>query len=150
MTEPKALTGADLLTWAIILEYRAQQQRDGLTILLQPYPPCPVCGGSIHGHDSITVERGIQREATVTLRPCQHQFTCDDDAIDAVWTHFTAMIGDLADADHGRPRPGWLPEHWTTSDVIREAKKRLAAGDGPSVRDCAADDRRWPLQKHGE
>jgi hypothetical protein len=25
-----------------------------------------------------------------------------------------------------------------------------APDDGPSVRDCAADDRVWPLQKHGE
>ena len=25
-----------------------------------------------------------------------------------------------------------------------------AAGDGPTVRDCAADDRRWPLEKAGE
>jgi hypothetical protein len=29
-------------------------------------------------------------------------------------------------------------------------RQRPTADDGPSVRDCAADDRRWPLEKAGE
>lgn len=75
------------------------------------------------------------------------------------------VIGAIA-----RPQPEHLAEHgagvgWGESAVVVPAEVMRAAareivgefmpeppGDdgGPSVRTCAADDQRWPLQKHGE
>ena len=72
MTEPQPMSDADLLAWSVVLAYRGLQQKQGLTILLLPFPPCPTCGGVVHGADSVTVERGIEREASLTLRPCGH------------------------------------------------------------------------------
>lgn len=41
--------------------------------------------------------------------------------------------------------------HLTPNGRIKgTAGARRTPDDGPSVQDCAADDRRWPLQKHGE
>lgn len=36
------------------------------------------------------------------------------------------------------------------SKAPQGAVQGLVVHDGPSTAECAADDRRWPLQKHGE
>ncbi|MCX5522620.1 hypothetical protein OG342_07045 [Streptomyces bobili] len=55
---------------------------------------------------------------------------------------------------HCRPMPGAGPP--PTGQELAEWMRALAPssqrelGDGPSVAECAANDRRWPLEKAGE
>ena len=39
--DPEPISDADLLTFAVIGEHWARQQRQGFSILLFPCPPCP-------------------------------------------------------------------------------------------------------------
>ena len=111
------------------------QQKQGLTILLLPFPPCPTCGGVVHGADSATVERGIHWTATLTLRPCGHVHAATDDDVHRVLLpHQGDMIDAMEDADNGRRQyDSWLPKDrpFRTVDVIREARARTGAPPEP-------------------
>ena len=44
-----------------------------------------------------------------------------------------------------------LPDGTICSHQIQNIlEEMIEAGDGPSVQECADDDRRWPLQREGE
>ena len=134
MTEPRPLTDAELLAWPVVMAYRGQQRRDGITILLLPFPPCPVCGGDVHSQNNVTTERGIRRKSVVTLHPCGHEHVAKDDQFDGIFQHYSAMMKDLDGDWRGKRAPGgWLPERWTTADVVREARRRVGDQSGPVV-----------------
>ena len=129
MTDPQPLSDADLLAWSVVLAYRGLQQKQRLTILLLPFPPCPTCGGVVHGADSATVESGIHRTATLTLRPCGHVHTATDDDVHRVLLpHQGDMIEAMEQADRGQ-----FPDDraWTTEDVIRNARDYVGAPQEP-------------------
>ena len=131
MTDPQPLSDADLLAWSVVLAYRGLQQKRGLAILLLPFPPCPTCGGVVYGADSATVERGIKRHASLTLRPCGHVHAADDGQMHRVLEHQGDMIEAMEQADRGQ-----FPDDqaWTTQDVIRNARDCVGASqptDGP-------------------
>lgn len=134
MTDPQPLSDADLLAWSVVLAYRGLQQKRGITILLLPFPPCPICGGVVHGADSATVERGIHQTATLTLRPCGHVHAASDDGLYRVHEHVGDMLDAMEDADNGRRQhDSWPPKDrpFRTEDVIREARARTTAPPEP-------------------
>lgn len=128
MTNPQPLPDADLPAWSVVLAYRGLQQKQGITILLLPFPPCPTCGGVVHGVESSTVERGIHRTATLTLRPCGHAHTATDDDIHRIHEHVGDMIDAMEQADRGQFPDG---RAWTTEDVIRNARDCMGAPQEP-------------------
>lgn len=117
------LTDADLLAWAVIGEYRQRQRREGLTILLLPFPPCPTCGEAVYDAETATVERGIDRISTINMAPCGHAYTVTDDEIERVHRHAADLVRRMEDADRSHDHNAWV---WTTGDVIREAQATFA------------------------
>jgi hypothetical protein len=141
VTDPQSLVDADLLAWAVVLEYRRQQQKSGITILLLPYPPCPVCRRPVHRAEAWWVMEPMRGNVTITLEPCGHDQRATLAAVERVHPHLAAMLTDLE------------REVRDTDAIVREAHNRvgLAADDeGPTVQEAAAADRRWDLEKAGE
>lgn len=119
----QTLTDADLLAWAVIGEYRQRERRDGLTILLLPFPPCLTCGEQVYDAETSTVERGIDRISTINMAPCGHAYTVTDDEIERVHRHAADLVRRMEAADNSRDPNVWA---WTTADVIREAQAAFA------------------------
>lgn len=118
--EPRPLTDAELLAWAVIIEYRNRRMRDGAAILL-PYPCCPTCRSRV-----IRVEVLPVRLATLTqpivMRPCGHGYLAEDGALDRVRRHAEAMLDILDGVALGEAGQPW----WNTDGIVREARLRVA------------------------
>ncbi|MBZ6290437.1 hypothetical protein KVH30_02465 [Streptomyces olivaceus] len=124
MSEPSShpLADADLIAWTVVLSHRARQQRDGVNILLQPYPPCPTCGEPVHEAKSLTLDRpgsNIQ----LTVEPCGHLHSSSDDHVRRLWLHLHEMMADVASGYHGYAVG---TRAWTTEEIVREAHARAA------------------------
>lgn len=225
MTEPRTLTKAELLAWSVVLAYRAQRERDGITILLPNYPPCPVCRSSVdEAGQEHTYSTFVGPTVTLHLAPCGHAVTASYGQLKAIYVHQQDMLDDLearelstegiiADAARriGEEPPGPVVGHATiginvaaaqATDSIEAIRDRVRAVvtelraqvaehehngklpmdhpmalwcdtvsniasqieyalrapapargipcDGPTIREAAADDRRWPLEQEGE
>lgn len=135
--EVKPLFDADLLTWAVVLTHRARQGRNGLKILLLPYPPCPTCGEDVHGAEQVTL---VDPPSTrLTLRPCDHIHMVSDNDMYRLWRHMNEMVADVVDrydSHLGETRP------WTTEEIIHEARRRV---DGKTAE---GDKRPAPARGH--
>jgi hypothetical protein len=127
VTQPQPLAAADLLAWAVVLGYRAQQQRDGLRYVLMPFPPCPTCRGDVHTVNMMAVESGIRQHSRLTVQPCGHTHIARDDDVDRIRRHIDEMLDLVERADNSRDPD---VHGWTTGDVAREAQVRV--GPEPS------------------
>ncbi len=115
---PQTLTDADLLAWTVVLGYRDQQRRRGLTLVLLPYPPCPTCSQAVDGITTYTILD--QDEERITMHPCGHAHITTTAAAIRLHDHASSMIEALESADR---TPGG--HAWTTDDVIQEARARV-------------------------
>ncbi|MCZ4506939.1 hypothetical protein O3Q52_01685 [Streptomyces sp. ActVer] len=130
---PQPLPDADLLAWSVVLEYRAQQQRDRIAILLLPFPPCPTCGETVL---SVESSRSFQRDLDsqrLIMRPCEHVYAVTDDDIQRVQGHAGDMLSAMRAVDNG-----WGGERaWTTAEVAQQAEARIGkpapVGSDPGV-----------------
>lgn len=122
--EVQPMSDADLLAWAVVLTHRARQQRDGIKILLMPYPPCPTCGEEVHGAEDVTLVDCITDNIRLSLRPCGHGHTASEDRVHRLWSDIQEMVADVADG-----YDGWLgrDRRWSTEDIVHEALARTAS-----------------------
>lgn len=131
MTDPQPLFDVDLLTWAIVLGYRARQQRAGLKFVLMPFPPCPTCGETVYAVNQVEREVGITRTTCLTMQPCGHAHAATDDDVYPLLRH----IDNLIDRVERDDRSGDPNVHgWMVDDIAREARTLLAPPqpqDGP-------------------
>jgi hypothetical protein len=67
--------------------------------------------------------------------------------VPVTWQATVARTEQHVDDDAPDPTP-----NRATRRALKRAARRAPAqhDDGPSIAECAADDRLWPLQKHGE
>ena len=122
MTDPRPLPDTDLLAWAVVIEHRAQQQRNGITILLLPYPPCPTCGETVLDVESWrSFERDLDTQWMI-MQPCEHTYTVTDRDIQRIHAHADDMLAAMRAADSSRV-PG--VRNWTTDEVIQQAQARI-------------------------
>ncbi|NED31052.1 hypothetical protein [Streptomyces sp. SID8499] len=114
MTDRRPLSDVDLLVWAVVLGYREQQERTGITVLLQPFPPCPTCKAAVHESTVSWVrEIGIQEEVTITPRPCEHSHWASLSDLKRINDHLSAMFYNLEQ------------QTMTTDKIVQEARARL-------------------------
>jgi hypothetical protein len=98
--EPHRLTDDELLSWLVVEAYRQLQYRDGITMLLHPWPPCPVC-------NSRTTDRIMRTSSTfdttktMTLEPCGHTLVAREIAIAANWPLAEATAKQIAHTPAG-------------------------------------------------
>lgn len=135
MTEPRPLSDAELITWGVILERRRQQAAGGITLLLQPYPPCPTCGKIVT--DAATVEDFGQGQLTV--KPCGHDHNFNVGDVYRLSDHIAEMVDLLEQASRRPAGEGG----WTTADIVRAAAARTTP-DNPAASSDTADN---PLQQ---
>ena len=116
--DPEPISDADLLTFAVIGEHWARQQRQGFSILLFPYPPCPTCGAQVHevGVSGMPIATG----RTMRLRPCRHRYQLTEDAMLRIGQHAQDMLENLE----------WNGITGTPGDLAAEARTRL--GETPA------------------
>ena len=81
MTEPTHLSYEKFLPLAIALRPRDRSIRDGLPLLLPPFPICPACGQAptelfVNGDHPA---RFVEDQVAFGFRPCGHNFTVDGD-----------------------------------------------------------------------
>ncbi|WP_406145086.1 hypothetical protein [Streptomyces anulatus] len=117
--EIQPLSDADLLAWAVVLTRRSRQGRDGIKILLLPYPPCPTCGE--HVHDA---EQGMTVDIRLTVQPCGHGHTASEERVRRLWSDIHEMVADVSDSYDGRLG---RDRRWSTEDIVREARARTAS-----------------------
>lgn len=119
------LSDADVLAWAVVLSYRARQERDGISILLLPYPPCPICGESVYEAEQVTFDRPDRLVSNIqlTVQPCGHVHTTSDECVRRLWRHIHEMTSDVASGYHGQAIEA---RRWTTEEIVREARARVA------------------------
>ncbi|MEV4041405.1 hypothetical protein [Streptomyces sp. NPDC049744] len=125
MSEPSSqpLSDADVLAWAVVLTHRARQARDGVGILLLPYPPCPTCGEPVHEAEQVVADVGLlARNIRLTVQPCGHVHTASDDHVHRLWLHIHEMTSDVASGYHGHAVEA---RTWTTDEIVREAQTRV-------------------------
>jgi hypothetical protein len=118
VTEPRAprpLTDADLLAWAVVLEYRRQQGRAGIQDLLLPFPPCPACGQPVAEATAWWEREPHWDDVTIDMRPCGDAHHASIGDVQRIQPHLTAMLASLEDK----------PRH--TDDIVRDAIQ-LAGG----------------------
>ncbi|WP_428956168.1 hypothetical protein [Streptomyces sp. cg35] len=118
MTEPRTLTDAELLTWAVVLGYRDQRQRDGITVLLSSLPPCPDCGAKVHDARAAWVREPLREEVTIHTEPCGHVSRASLRDLERIQPHHTAMLQRLE------------RESRTIGEIMREAQARV--GEEPA------------------
>lgn len=105
--------------------------------------------------------------ATIGISVAATQATEPDDSVEAIRNRVRAVVTELRAqvAEHETGVDGKLPmDHpmalWcdTVSNIASQIEYAFRAPapargipcDGPSIREAAADDRRWPLEKEGE
>lgn len=118
MTEPPALTDADLLAWAVVLEHRRQQGRAGIQGLLLPFPPCPACGQAVTEATAWWEREPHCDDVTIDMRPCGDAHHASIGDVQRIQPHLTAMLASLEDK----------PRH--TDDIIREATQLVGGAAG--------------------
>ncbi|MFE0353624.1 hypothetical protein ACFW2I_09030 [Streptomyces nigra] len=138
-TSPRPLGDADLLAWAVILGYRAQQHRAGLRLLLMPFPPCPTCRSDVHTVNQAVDGYGLNTQTRLTMQPCGHGHTADDEDVHRLSDH----IGDMLEALERDDRSHDPNVHgWSISDIIREAQDRVGTGEGKPQREASGPNTR--------
>ncbi|MEE4419580.1 hypothetical protein [Streptomyces bugieae] len=139
VTDPQPISDVDLLTFAVIGEHRARQQRQGAIVLLFPFPPCPTCDAEVH--DVSISGMPIATGQTMTLRPCLHRYRIAEEAMLRIGRPAWDMLEDLErDGVSG-----------TAADLAIEARARLveeATSTNPSNRDCPACEAGIPHTEH--
>ncbi|MFE4420459.1 hypothetical protein [Streptomyces sp. NPDC056817] len=122
--EPTAhlLSDADLLAWAVVMSYRARQERDGMKLLLLPYPPCPTCGAPVDEAKQVTLDRFVTLNIRLTLWPCGHIHETGDEYMRRLWVHTHEMLSDVSSGYRGHAQES---RSWTTDEIVREARARV-------------------------
>ncbi|MET9445329.1 hypothetical protein [Streptomyces sp. NPDC006610] len=127
MSEPASqpLSDADVLAWSVVLTHRERQKRDGITILLLPYPPCPTCGGPVYEAEQVTIDRParLASDIRLTMRPCGHVHATTDEHVRRLWLHIHEMTSDVAAGYHGHATEIRV---WDTEEIVHEARARAA------------------------
>lgn len=118
---PRPLSDADLLVWAVVLGYRDQQQRDGITILALPFPPCPTCEETVHEATAWWVREPFREDVTIDVQPCGHAHRATQSDIERIHDHASAMLAQIR-ADGERPAG---ESSWNTERIIAEARARV-------------------------
>lgn len=127
MTESQPLSDVDLLVWAVVLGYRARQQRAGLKFVLMPFPPCPSCGEGVHTVNQVAREQGPAFATRLTMQPCRHAHLVADDDVYRLRGHIDHLI-DRVERDDRSDDPdvrGWMV------DDIAQAARALVAPPEP-------------------
>lgn len=117
---PRPLSDVDLLVWAVVLSYRDQQERDGITILALPFPPCPTCGETVHKVVASWVRESLRDEVTIDVQPCEHAHTATFADLERIHDHASEMLASLRLDDR---LPGGKGR--STDDIVREAHARV-------------------------
>ncbi|MFK0182030.1 hypothetical protein ACIQVR_39470 [Streptomyces xanthochromogenes] len=81
--EPRCLTDNELLGWLVVEAYRQNQRRDGVRLLVRPWPLCPVCGVRATSRTMSTSPATF--DTTMILEPCGHALVASDVAIAGLW-----------------------------------------------------------------
>ncbi|MFJ3089012.1 hypothetical protein [Streptomyces sp. NPDC086838] len=121
---PQPLADADLLTWAVVLTHRARQGRDGVKILLLPYPPCPTCGEPVSEAEQVTLADRSEN-IRLSVKPCGHVHLASEDRVYRFWSEIHELVADVSDSYDGRLG---RDRRWCTEDIAREAGTRTASG----------------------
>lgn len=124
--EPQQLNDADLLAWVVVLGYREQQQRDGLSILGLSYPPCPTCRGEVHGVTVWSLVDRLSDGGRLAIRPCGHVHSFTEYDIERLHEHASEMVRVIRAADDSRDPNA---RRWVTDDIIREAQGRVGESE---------------------
>ena len=119
--DPRPLSDVDLLVWAVVLGYRDRQQRDGITVLLLPFPPCPTCGETVHKAVASWVREPFREDVTIDVQPCGHAHRAIQSDIERIHEHALAMLDQIR-ADSERPAG---ESSWNTGRIISEARARV-------------------------
>lgn len=128
------LSDADLLAWAVVLTHRARRERDGVTVLLLPYPPCPTCGEEVHGAEQVTLVDRMADNIRLAMQPCGHAHTASEGRVHHLWSDIHEMVTDVVDRYNSRLG---VTRTWTTEEVVREARRRVG-GQAAEGEKCPA------------
>ncbi|MEV5942698.1 hypothetical protein, partial [Streptomyces sp. NPDC051994] len=96
--EPHRLTDDELLSWLVVDAYRQLQHRDGVELLLRPWPPCPVCNSRTTGR---IMRTSSTFDPTMILDPCGHTLVAREVAIAENWPLAEATAKQIADTPAG-------------------------------------------------
>ncbi|MFD9463493.1 hypothetical protein [Streptomyces sp. NPDC060027] len=120
-TDPRPLTDAELLAWAVVIEYRQLQHISGITILLLPFPPCPTCQATVYEATAWWQQDTLRNEVTLDLKPCGHSHTSSRADVERIYRHLGAMLQALETR---------LP---TTDEIVQEARARAGEPEAATV-----------------
>jgi hypothetical protein len=95
--EPHRLTDDELLQWLVVEAHRQIQERDGVRLLLRPWPPCPVCG--VPATSRTTSTSPATFDTTMILKPCSHALVASDFAVAALWPAAQATAEQVANVE---------------------------------------------------
>lgn len=142
MTDPRPLSDADLLAWAVVLEHRRRQQHGGLKVLLMTFPPCPTCKETVTEAKTWWVQDPIRYDGVIIMKPCGHSHTATAADMERIHDHASEMLDRLRReaVDHGLAK--------SSDEIVCEARARLGEPEqeateatGPKTfdRDAVAD-----------
>lgn len=123
-TRSHLMSDADVLAWSVVLNYRARQERDGITILLLPFPPCPACGAAVHEIGQVTLPRSVALNIRLTLKPCGHALETGDEYVRRLKAPIHELLSDVTSGYRGHTEEA---RSWTTEDIVRETRVRIGA-----------------------
>ncbi|MEU0783486.1 hypothetical protein ABZ341_18170 [Streptomyces sp. NPDC006173] len=120
--DPRPLTDAELLAWAVVLAYRQQQTEEGVKFLLFPQPDCPDCGRPTESSVLWLMRDRLPGEHRLVLQPCGHGFTADDEDVHRIGDHAREIVRLMTAASNSQDPD---VRSWTPDDVVREARSRV-------------------------
>jgi hypothetical protein len=140
MSDPRRLSDADLLAWAVVLEHRRRQTHQGLKVLLLAFPPCPTCKEPVAEAQTWWVQDPIRYDGVITMQPCGHSHSATAADMERIHDHASEMLDSLRHdaSDHVAGR--------SVEDLVREARARLGEPEqaateatGPEYDSAVAD-----------
>lgn len=113
MTQPRPLSDADLLVWAVVLEHRRRQEHAGHRFMLLTFPPCPTCGEQVTQAHTWWTRDPIQFDGFIDMQPCGHQHQAAAEDLERLHDHATEMLESLRH------------DVRSTEDLVQEAHARI-------------------------
>jgi hypothetical protein len=127
VTDPHPLTDADLLAWAVVLEYRRQQQQRGMKILLLSFPPCPTCGREAHEVKTWWTREPVREDIRINIQPCGHAHWATFADVERIHHHLAAMLHSLE----------WEGRH--IDAIMQEAQARVGSAQASAGETAATE-----------
>lgn len=129
MTDPCPLSDADLLAWAVALEYRRRQTHEGLKILLLAFPPCPTCKEPVTEAQTWWIQDPIRYDGVIVMQPCGHSHSATASDMERIHDHATQMLEQMRwDGQYQEVGSGWGVER-----VVAEARARVGESDATAA-----------------